>query len=173
MFARHHQSGQINAGLEGDLNLIGQDWHWDVNYVYGAALFSHPRQRTNNERFYNAIDAVKDSNGKIVCRVTLTDRPGCQAAYRWTSWARALSRKRRSTIPVAMRVIRPTTRPRSSGQFPWTLIDLPAGPLTFAMGGENRFTSLNQTSNSDPAKASLVNYAGTYVPRDSSGNAIA
>jgi len=105
--------------LEGDLNLIGQDWHWDVNYVYGAALFRTHVNETNNERFYNAIDAVKDSNGKIVCRVTLTDPTRLPGCIPMDILGAALSRKRRSTIPVAMRVIRPTTRPDHPGQFPW------------------------------------------------------
>ncbi len=57
------------AGLEGDL---GGSWTWDTYVQYGDSSFQ--QRRGNNihiTRFQNAIDAVRDPAGNIVCRVNI------------------------------------------------------------------------------------------------------
>lgn len=67
------ESWRAVIGLNGDVNALGTEWDWEV-YA----------QRTSNDSFAstfipinanvtNAIDAVFDPNGVIVCRSTLTD----------------------------------------------------------------------------------------------------
>jgi len=66
-------SGMVNIGADGTIPLFGYDWHWDVNGTYGEALLRVHVNENNNQRFYAAIDAVRNSSGTIVCRVTLTN----------------------------------------------------------------------------------------------------
>ena len=179
------QSGTINFGLDGDVNVFGRDWNWNVTYVYGAAMFRTQVNETNNERFYHAIDAVRVTSGNvgtsglalgsIVCRVALTTPnrlPGCVPMNILGAGAfsqQALDYTRGDSFYSAW-----NSTQIIQGNIRGTLIDLPAGPLTFAMGGENRFTALNQKSNADPVMAPLVNYTGNMtVPRNSGGQAIA
>src|SRR5690606_35476972 len=58
---------RIVVGAEGTFN---GDWHYDVSFNYGhlktKSLFYNNRIEEN---FYNAIDAVYNSNNEIVCRI--------------------------------------------------------------------------------------------------------
>lgn len=57
-------------GLEGK---IFGDWNWNAYYQYGQTdTESVLYNTTNKARFAEAIDAVRDSAGRIVCRSTLT-----------------------------------------------------------------------------------------------------
>lgn len=66
------------AGLQGK---FGAGWKWEAFYTHGEGkvrLDSY--DNVNNQNFYAATDAVRDSNGNIVCNVTLTNPglyPGC------------------------------------------------------------------------------------------------
>lgn len=57
-------------GLEGK---VFGDWRWDAYYQYGQTdTRSTLYNTTNVARFAEAIDAVRDTSGRIVCRSTLT-----------------------------------------------------------------------------------------------------
>ncbi len=62
----------INAGLEGKLGIY--EWGADVN-IGEATLKNTLSNNPNNERLSAALDAVLDSTGQIVCKVT-RDNPG-------------------------------------------------------------------------------------------------
>ena len=52
---------------------FGDGWKWNAYYQYGQTdIDVELRNTTNNSRFRQAIDATRDSTGKIVCRSTLT-----------------------------------------------------------------------------------------------------
>src|SRR5690606_29317234 len=65
------------AGLNGSLDLFGDDWRWDVYFQRGVSKSNEmARDITNNARLALATDAVfHPTTGAIVCRSTLTD-PG-------------------------------------------------------------------------------------------------
>src|SRR5207253_3352285 len=71
-FRTRTQSFNINAGLDGRFGLMGRDWHWDANAVYGRSAIDQVSPDENNRRYFAAVDAVRDPSGNIVCRVTLT-----------------------------------------------------------------------------------------------------
>lgn len=57
-------------GLEGK---VFGDWNWNAYYQYGQTdTRSVLYNTTNTARFAEAIDAVRDATGRIVCRSTLT-----------------------------------------------------------------------------------------------------
>jgi outer membrane receptor protein involved in Fe transport len=73
------QTYRFATGLNGHL---GSNWTWDAYYQYGHTNFRlispHNPIPTN---FVLAIDAVRDGNGNIVCRSTLTNPTnGCKPA---------------------------------------------------------------------------------------------
>lgn len=64
------------AGIDGGFNLFQTDWTWDAYASYGRSLQHVISGNTINQVKYDmAIDAVRDTNGDIVCRSTLTN-PG-------------------------------------------------------------------------------------------------
>jgi outer membrane receptor protein involved in Fe transport len=61
------------VGASGSFSALGSDWTWDahyqnaINHIYTDVLTSI------TARYKNAIDAVRNSNGVVVCRSTLTN----------------------------------------------------------------------------------------------------
>jgi iron complex outermembrane receptor protein len=138
----------INAGMEGKLG----SFRWNAYYTHGRSTFSTRSEGIDNQRFYAAVDAVRNNAGEIVCRVSITNPglyPGCtplniigvgnasQAGrdyiLRDSTW-RAVNVMDLGAVTV-------------SGE----AFSLWAGPIGFAVGAEIRKQSLDQTSNSDPA----------------------
>ena len=66
-----------NVGLDGSLG----SYKWETNYAHSLTKFhSRENNNLNNPRLSAALDAVTDSTGQIVCRVTVTNPglyPGC------------------------------------------------------------------------------------------------
>ncbi|MDB5458012.1 MAG: TonB-denpendent receptor, partial [Caulobacter sp.] len=156
-----NDSVNANIGVDGDFNAFNRDWKWDVNYVYGRNYLRTGVNEFNNRKFYAAVDAARDPSGNIVCRVTLTNPglyPGCvpinlfgvgapsAAAINYVN-----SRSQYQAVN-AMQIL--------AGNVSGDLFTLPAGPVSIAFGGEVRKQTLNETSNSDPALASSVDYTG-------------
>jgi hypothetical protein len=52
--------------VDGTFPLLGNEWRWDVNGTYGESLLRVHVNENNNQRFYAAVDAVKDSTGKEI-----------------------------------------------------------------------------------------------------------
>jgi len=147
------KSLNIQAGLSGKL----ADLDWNVGYTHGWTSFRVVNIDTVTARYIAAQDAVHDPSGQIVCRVTLTNPglyPGCvplnifgignesDAAYDYVngeSRYKAINKLDSFQATLA-----------------GSLFEGWAGPITFAVGGEYRKQSLNQTSNSDPALAKLL-----------------
>lgn len=135
------------AGMDADL---GRGWTLDAHYTYGRSNFdSLGNNFFETQRFYAAVDAVRDSAGSIVCRVTLTNPglyPGCVPFD-------ALGEGAASTAAVAyvtgqsMYAIRNEMNDVALN-IRGNPFSLWAGPVAFASGLEVRDQSLLQTSNS-------------------------
>lgn len=62
------------TGIDGGFNLFQTDWTWDAYLSYGRSTQHVISGNTINQVKYDmAIDAVRDPNGNIVCRSTLTN----------------------------------------------------------------------------------------------------
>lgn len=145
---QNSQSLIINSGLKGK---VFDSLDWNIGYTHAETTFKTDNIDVENAKFYAAADAVKDSSGKIVCRVTLTNPtlyPGCQplnlfgtatesqAAYDYLlSDSKYRAKNKMDSVQANL-----------SG----TLFDGWAGPVSFAVGAEYRKSSLDQTTNSDP-----------------------
>lgn len=63
---------RVVAGLKGDFEIGGRKVNWDTSFNYGRSEGKQTYYDINETNFLNAIDVVKDSTGKIVCRVAAT-----------------------------------------------------------------------------------------------------
>jgi iron complex outermembrane receptor protein len=72
------RSQRYTAGLTGS---VFGNFHWDLFYTYGRAdVDSVTYNNINYPHFYAALDAVRNAQGNIVCRVDVTNPglyPGC------------------------------------------------------------------------------------------------
>ncbi|MBU3077045.1 TonB-dependent receptor domain-containing protein [Sphingomonas quercus] len=137
--APQRDTWRVVVGAEGTFN---DDWHYDVSVDYG-----HLKTRTkfyNNrieQNFYNAIDAVRNGAGQIVCRVnqvTVTD-PGCQpldilgngrASQAALDYINTTSRYwgKATELDISANLAGDSSQ----------LFELPGGPVRFAIGAEYR-----------------------------------
>ncbi len=130
---------RIVVGAEGNFN---DDWKYDFSVNYGE--FRTNSKFYNNQfqsRFYNAIDAVRNGAGQIVCRINqaaVTD-PSCapldilgegrasQAALNYINTTSS-SVGKATEFDVNANVVGDSSQ----------LFELPGGPVRFAIGGEYR-----------------------------------
>jgi iron complex outermembrane recepter protein len=68
------RTSRISGGLSGSFEALSHKWHWSAYAMRGTALNT---DKSNNvflrSRYKLATDAVRASNGAIVCRSSLTD----------------------------------------------------------------------------------------------------
>ena len=138
------------SGVKGKIG----GFNWDAGYSYGdTRLRSSHYGNFNNLRYYAGLDAVKNAQGQIVCRITITN-PGLlddcvpfnifgngspsQAAYAYIS----------QSADFAVHQTMHIANANVSGK----VMHLPAGDVALAVGAEYRQQNLVQTSNSDPSK---------------------
>ena len=140
-------TGNYNVGFDGR---FGETWRWDATYVYGTSRFySTVGQELNNQRLFAALDAVRNpANGQIVCRTTLTQPgryPGCtpinlfgvgNVSQEALNYIQGESQYR---VDNKMHILAANV----SGD----LVNLWAGPLSVALGGEWRKQSMSQRGN--------------------------
>ena len=59
---------RIVAGLQGDFpSFGGETWSWDIAYNYGRSRSTSTLEFINEDRLLEAIDAIPDGSGGIVC----------------------------------------------------------------------------------------------------------
>ena len=130
---------RIVVGAEGTFN---EDWKYDVSVNYGEFhSFSRFSNNRIESRFLNAVDAVRNGAGDIVCRinqVTVTD-PACvpldilgegrrsQAALDYINTT-SYRHGKATEFDVNANLVGDTSQ--------W--FELPGGPVRFAIGGEYR-----------------------------------
>lgn len=148
------------VGARGDFDLFGSNWTWDV---YGQKSITHSYIESNlsiTPNYLNAIDSVRNANGVIVCRSTLTNPTnGCvpynifgvnvndQSALNYvkgTAW-----RRDRITEDVAAANL--NGNPFST----W------AGPVSLALGIEHRRERVSGSN--DPLSSTRSYFAGNYL----------
>lgn len=170
------QTYRALASLKGSL---GSRWKWDVSYTYGKTKF---RQNSYNLfnllNVKNAVDAVTNGAGQIVCAInqtTVTD-PACApinlfGENRFSPAAKAY---------ITGRGFQSTQNDQHdvAANLSGSLIDLPAGPLSIAVGAEYRRESISGDAdaisqqngwfalNGSAVKASHVNVKEVYGEAD-------
>jgi outer membrane receptor protein involved in Fe transport len=148
------------ASLEGKL---GGSWAWDAYYQYGRNKFREDvKHAIVSSKINAALDATRNSAGQPVCRInvdasTTNDDPSCvpydpfgqKPAKNAASIAYFTADAFQSAI---------TTEHVAAANIRGNLIDLPAGPLAVAAGGE--FRSDKVAGSTDANSRALALYAG-------------
>ncbi|HWJ69916.1 MAG TPA: TonB-dependent receptor [Sphingobium sp.] len=155
------ETWRATAGLEGR---ISDRLKWDVYYQYGRTDFS---QAVSNNRiganFTRAIDAARDPvTNEIVCRATLSADPAVRAAAQGCVPLNIIGANRFSPEAKAYSfgtALQDTKLEQHvvAANLSGSLVDLWAGPVSFAVGAEHRQDSISGTT--DPISQKL----GFYV----------
>lgn len=162
----HTDREQVRAviGAKGAAEIGGTEWTYDTYYEHGV---NHTRIDVDNillsNRFNNAIDAVLD-NGVIVCRSAVARANGCVPLNIFGD--KASEAARNYIMPEAGPYQRTRqTQDVASINFSGTPVELWAGPLSVAFGGEWRREHYRVTA--DPYGAGFANTpAGGEYPAD-------
>ncbi|UIJ44268.1 TonB-dependent receptor [Sphingomonas cannabina] len=56
------------GGLSGDFSVGGRSFNWETSVTYGHSKTTGRNYELDNQNFFNALDAVTDASGNIVCR---------------------------------------------------------------------------------------------------------
>lgn len=138
----------VNAGLTGETGGA----KWDIYYTHGNSRFETSSYQLENRKYFAAVDAVRNSSGNIVCRITVTnpgmmddcvpldifgEGSGSQAARDYVHGTSVWKAVNKMDLVAA----------NISGE-PFSLW---AGPVSVAVGAEYRHQSIVQTSNGNPA----------------------
>jgi len=148
------------ASLEGKL---GANWSWDAYYQYGRNKFdSTTTNNTITANVLRAVDAVRDPSGNIVCRDTLSTNATTRAAAAGCVPYNPFGQR---NGPAALAYATATAFQKNltnqhvvAANINGDLIDLWAGPLSIAAGGE--FRSDKITGSTDPVSQRLGFFAG-------------
>jgi outer membrane receptor protein involved in Fe transport len=166
--------GQVDVfrfvgNLEGSFEVGGRDWGWELTGNYGRSRTKGRNPEIIEQNFNNAVDAVLDANGNIVCRPGYTNSPFPTG----TATCAPLNLfGANQASPEALDYITGFSEPRSlntqkvgTATLNGQLFDLPGGPLAFAVGYEHR----EETFNFDPG-ALLRGGPDTDPTEDSDGD---
>lgn len=137
----------VNLGLEGKL---GDAWSWAVSYGHGETrLKGRVHNVSNLAKLYAAADAVVDPvSGNIVCNVTLTNPgafPGCVPMNLFGEGAPSQASKAYA-FGTSSQFVK-NTQDVFAAEIQGDVFELPAGPVSVALGAEYRERSLLEKSN--------------------------
>jgi outer membrane receptor protein involved in Fe transport len=143
---------------------FSDSWKADIYYQYGRNEFrSDITGGTITSRILKALDAVAGSNGAPVCRVnadavTTNDDPACVPLNPFGSGQGATFAAAKAYVKANAFQTNITTQHVVAANVTGTLVELPAGPLGVAVGGEFRSDSV--TGDADPLSKSLAFFTG-------------
>ena len=160
---------RLVGGVRGDFN---DDWKYEISAVYGRLdTFLTSRNQIIEQNFSNAVAAVFDGTGNIVCAINndadpSNDDPACVPINIFGSG----SPSQAAIDYVAF----DSTRDENAEQFVVTafmsgdssqLFELPGGPVAFSLGAEYREeTSFSDFDDLTQSGATFLNIIPTFDP---------
>lgn len=138
----------INSGLEWNLG----GWNVTADYTHGKSVTKFAQTQVEVPKLAAALDAVRAPNGSIVCRVTLTNPglyPNCTPLNVFGAGTPSAADLQTVLGVSRYRAMNITDDFVVSAR--GDIFELPAGPVTVAIGAQYRRQKLDLTSNSDPA----------------------
>lgn len=154
------------AGLNGDFDFLHRNFQWEVSGTYGRSLASTTQNQIVTQNLFNAVNAVRGSNGAITCApgytnaTIATKSETCapldvfgvnQASQQAVNYVTAVSRTNQvnSQFDIVADV---------KGK----IVQLPAGALSFVLGYEHRREGFQ--FNPGTFKAGQIQADGTCTP---------
>ena len=137
---------------------ISGSWGWDAYYEYGNNSFQSVTENSVlTSRMIEALDAVTNPAGQVVCRVNLVTVtvPGCVAYNPFGQQASAAARAFVvGTAVQTNKILENVVAANLHGD----VISLPAGPVAVATGLEYRSDKID--GDADPLSRALAFYSG-------------
>ncbi|MGE5626400.1 MAG: TonB-dependent receptor plug domain-containing protein [Bacillota bacterium] len=128
LFNQNVETAQFTGGFKGYFNVGGNEWDWDLSYVYGNNVETDLTTGLfNTERLATALD----SPGVASCSST----PGC-VPFNIFGGAGTITQPMLNYVLYEDHSIVQETMRDYTGNLNGSLADLPAGPLGFAVGYE-------------------------------------
>ena len=137
-----------SLGLEGTANVMDKEWTWELFGQYSLAKNNLRVATRNNVLFPKAVDAVRNANGAIVCRVNAdadpaNDDPSCAPFNPFGNGAP--SAEARAYTTGTQRSDAVSKLDAAAVRVQGDLFNLPAGPLSIAFGAEARWEEQDET----------------------------
>lgn len=124
------------VSLEGDFTAWDRDFYWNVSGNQGESTGSFSSPNIVQSRFLQAIDAVRDSSGNIVCRDAAARAAGC-APLNMFGYG-SPSQAALDYIGVQFQSDYKILQTVYEGNFGGEILELPAGAWSFNLGYEYR-----------------------------------
>lgn len=126
---------RIAGGFRG---AISPKWSYEASAVYGQLLDRTSSQDINISRYANALDAITDATGTIVCRDPAARAAGCAPInlFGYNTASAASSAYVQSEVPRSVRV--KNTQFVANASVNGSLLTLPYGDVQVALGAEYR-----------------------------------
>ncbi len=146
----------ILAALEGR---FGDGWRWDASYTRSETELEVSGLNQNRQKIYASLDAVRNSAGQIVCRITVTNPtvlPGC---IPWNAFGPTSASQ--ESVAYLFDTIVQTTENSLDGlaaSVAGSPFNSWAGPIDMALSAEYRKLEMSLDSTSRPTD--LINCTG-------------
>lgn len=127
---------RVAAGLKGT---VAEDWNWEASYVYGRLHDFTASEDIDNNRYRNALDAVRLADGSIVCRSDAARAEGCVPIniFGFGTASPEASAYVQAVVPKSEDIVN-EQQVFSFGLSNSSLFALPAGNVGIALGAEYR-----------------------------------
>ena len=138
---------RVVLGLDGKFDLLAGRWKWEIVGNRGVAKSKGHATAVNTQNLYNALDAVLDGNGNIICRPGYVNSPFPTLSS--TCAPLNVFGSGRASQEAIDYILSNTDRKATNKQFVVTadvagpLFKLPGGDLSIAFGAEHRAESVN------------------------------
>ncbi|ACG77164.1 TonB-dependent receptor [Phenylobacterium zucineum HLK1] len=120
--------------VEGDFDFLDRNFFWNLAYIHGQSDGSFQSPNIIQTRFLQAIDVVRDASGAVVCR---DPSNGCAPLNMFGDGAP--SQAALDFIGVQFESEYKILQTVYEANFGGDILDLPAGPWSFAAGFEARY----------------------------------
>ena len=123
--------------IEGDFEFLDRNFYWNAAYAQGISKGSFESPNIIQTRFIEAIDAVRDASGNIVCRSATARAAGCAPLNMFGLGSP--SQAALDYVRVQFVSEFKSIQTLYEGNFGGELFDLPAGAVSFNLGVEARY----------------------------------
>lgn len=166
------QTLRFVGGFEGELTLLkGKEWHFEAYFDYGRALTRSSSPQLNERNFRNALDAVRDTSGNIVCRPGFVNSaaPTVSATCApLNPFGQQISQAARDYVTSIANSRNVNNQYDAVASISGPVVTLPGGDLAFSLGYEHR----EETSSFDPGLFFFGSGTGNSSQRGSFGRSV-
>lgn len=161
--------------IEGDFEFLDRNFYWNAAYAQGISKSTFQSPNVVQTRFLEAIDAVRDASGAIVCRSATARANGCAPLNMFglgSPSAAALN-----YVGVQFVSESKAIQTLYEANFGGELFDLPAGAVSFNVGFEARYEKSDFNPN-DPQErgvgrsAAITALTGKYDTKEFYGEGL-